>query len=56
MKTPKITSKRELAQMLSEGMSVNVNNVSARLEKTLALWLRRKEVILSGSEITLKVR
>ena len=48
MKTEnKIISRRELAIRLSNG-SVNIELLSKKVEKTVNMWLTRKEVVENG--------
>jgi hypothetical protein len=48
----KITSKRELAVILTS-RSIDVNEISIRLQKTVDMWLRRKEVIMVDGNLIL---
>ena len=53
MKTEnKIISRRELAIRLSNG-SVNIELLSKKVEKTVNLWLSRKEVIIENGFLRL---
>ena len=53
MKTEnKIISRRELAIKLSNG-KVSVDELSKKVEKTVELWLSRKEVVLENGYLKL---
>lgn len=52
MTTTKIISRRELAIKLSNG-KVSVDQLSKKLEKTVELWLSRKEVVLENGYLKL---
>ena len=53
MKTEnKIIGKRDLAIRLSEG-GVNIELISKRVEKTVNMWLRRKEVVIENGYLKL---
>ena len=48
----KIISRRELAIRLSNG-SVNIELLSKKVEKTVNLWLNRKEVVIENGFLKL---
>lgn len=52
MTTTKIISRRELAIKLSNG-KVSVDQLSKKVEKTVELWLSRKEVVLENGYLKL---
>jgi hypothetical protein len=52
MTTTKIISRRELAIELSNG-AVALDKLSKKVEKTVALWLSRKEVIIENGHLKL---
>lgn len=52
MTTKKIISKRELAVRLSNG-KVSVDELSKKVQKTVELWLSRKEVVLESGYLKL---
>jgi hypothetical protein len=52
METTKIISRRELAVRLSNG-KVSVNELSKKVQKTVDLWLSRKEVVVENGYLIL---
>ena len=52
MKNTKIISRRDLAIRLSLG-SVNVELLSKKVEKTVKMWLSRKEVVIENGYLKL---
>lgn len=43
-----ITSKKELAIILTSGNTVSESNVSKKLDTVINLWIKRKEIILQN--------
>jgi hypothetical protein len=52
METTKIISRRELAVRLSNG-KVSVNELSKKVQKTVDLWLSRKEILIENGYLIL---
>jgi hypothetical protein len=52
METTKIISRRELAVRLSNE-KVSVNELSKKVQKTVDLWLSRKEVVVENGYLIL---
>jgi hypothetical protein len=47
----KILNRRELAIKLANDKKINLNNVSKKLNKIIALWISRNEIIQDGKYI-----
>ena len=52
METTKIISRRELAIRLSNG-KVSINDLSKKVQKTVDLWLSRKEIVVENGYLIL---